>query len=149
MTDWENFETWSSMDDGAVEQTLVAVRDAFRAGEGEPEPELRVDDPALLQLRKSCRLLAAIESLRARNGHHTVVIEAAFAAIERTIQFYLRETGLVDGNDYPDHRQVYKLGEQAGLYDAKFRIELVALWENNRARGRTTARVSEPIGVRP
>lgn len=133
-TDWSGSKGRFSMDDGDIEETLAEVREAFRTGDGDPEPGLDVDDPAVLQLRKSCRLLAAIQSLRARNGHYTVVIEAAFAAIERTIQFYLQNTELVDESDYVDHRRVYELGERAGLYGPEFRAELVGLWEHNRAR---------------
>lgn len=86
-----------------------------------------------MQLRKACRLIDAASSLEATNGHYTIVIEAAFAAIERTIQFYLLETGLLDRDEYVDHRTVYDRGFEAGLYDESFREKLFALWRNNRS----------------
>lgn len=122
------------MDNSQIEDTLDEVAAEFRRNSGKPETGLEVDDPALLQLRKSCRLLDAVQTLRDQNGHYTVVIEASFASIERIIQFYLLEKGYIQDNDFVDHRKVYELGENAALYGTDFREKLVQLWENNRSR---------------
>jgi len=122
------------MNDSPIEEELDAALREFRSQPGQPEPGLDVREPALLQLRKSCRLLSAVASLRARNGYYTVVIEASFGAIERTIQFYLLENDYVGEDDYLDHERVYALGATAGLYDDSFRGKLEELWRNNRSR---------------
>lgn len=98
------------------------------------EEGLDVDDPALLQIRKACRLLTAAEFLADHNGYYTVVIEASFAAIERSIQFYLLEHDFLAPEEYVDHTVVYRRGEEAGLYNAEIRDRLAALWRNNRSK---------------
>jgi hypothetical protein len=122
------------MDNSEIEETLDEASRAFRRRPGNPETGLDVDDPALLQLRKSCRLLNAVESLQEQNGHYTLIIEACFAAIERTVQFYLLDKGYIEDDEFVDHRKVYELGENAALYGSDFRQKLVELWENNRSR---------------
>lgn len=97
------------------------------------EEGLDVGDPALLQLRKACRLLTAAEFLEDHNGYYTVVIEASFSVIERTIQFYLLHRDFLAPEEYVDHTAVYRRGEEAGLYDANIRDRLIALWRNNRS----------------
>ena len=122
------------MDDSRIEEALDAVMEEFRRGSDDPEAGLDIDDPAVLQLRKSCRLLEAVDSLQSANGYYTVIIEASFAAIERTIQFYLLEKDLLAEDDYVDHETVYERGEDAGLYGPDFGDKLITLWENNRSR---------------
>lgn len=122
------------MENRHIEQTVDAALDTFRHAPDVPEEGLAVDDPALLQLRKACRLLDAAEFLEAENGYYTLVIEASFAVIERTLQFYLLESELLHDDDFVTHEHVYDLGEQAGLYDADFRDKLRDLWRNNRSR---------------
>lgn len=139
------------MDNSSIEDTLDVILAEFRTEVENPETGLDVEDPALLQLRKACRLLEAVNSLREQNGYYTVVIEAPetwrvsgsqeifdfrayFSAIERTLQFYLQEKGYIREDDFVDHRKVYELGENAALYGPDFREKLVELWENNRSR---------------
>jgi hypothetical protein len=122
------------MDDSSIEDTLDAVLAEFRSSSGESETGLEVDDPALLQLRKSCRMLEAVRSLREQNGYYTVIIEASFASIERSIQFYLQEKEYIREDEFVDHRKVYELGENAALYTTEFKEKLLQLWENNRSR---------------
>lgn len=122
------------MEGSPVEEALDDALDTFRQSPETPETGLTVDDPALLQLRKACRLLEAAEFLEAENGYYTLVIEASFAVIERTLQFYLLEHDLLDDDDFVIHEHVYDLGVQAGLYDDDVRDKLLALWRNNRSR---------------
>lgn len=122
------------MEDSGIEDTLDEAIEAFRRSPTVPEDGLSVDDPALLQLRKACRLLDAAEFLEGEDGYFTIVIEASFSVIERTLQFYLLDQEVLDAADFVSHEHVYELGEQAGLYDADFRDKLLDLWSNNRSR---------------
>jgi hypothetical protein len=122
------------VEDSTIETTLDDALTAFYGSGSDPETGLDVDQADLLQLRKACRLLRAIDALRDDNGYYTVIIEASFAAIERTLQYYLYSTGLIDEEDYVDHHRVYELGEAAGLYSEDFKDKLVELWEKNRSR---------------
>lgn len=121
------------MDNSEIEQKLDRALTAFEAEPVELEEGLDVDEPARLQLRKACRLLTAADFLRSRNGYYTVIIEASFAAIERTIQFYLLETDMLDEADFITHEHVYQLGRQAALYGDTFAEKLLELWRNNRS----------------
>lgn len=122
------------MDDSDVDDTLDEVLREFRGPTRNPETGLDVDDAVLLQLRKSCRLIDAVESLRQQNGYYTVVIEGSFASIERSLQFYLLENGYVEEDEYVDHETVYRLGRNAGLYSDDFLGRLLELWQNHRSR---------------
>jgi hypothetical protein len=122
------------MEGSPIEEALDDALDTFRQSPETPETGLAVDDPALLQLRKACRLLEAAEFLQAENGYYTLVIEASFAVVERTLQFYLLEHDLLNEDDFVTHEHVYDLGVQAGLYDDDVRDKLLALWRNNRSR---------------
>lgn len=122
------------MENSQIEAALDDALDSFRRPPSTPETGLSVDEPALLQLRKACRLLEAAEFLDAEDGYYTLVIEASFGVIERTIQFYLLEQEVVDESDLLHHELVYERGEQAGLYDDEFKEKLLDLWRNNRSR---------------
>jgi signal transduction histidine kinase len=122
------------MENSQIEATLDKALETFRHAPETPETGLDVDDPALLQLRKACRLLDAAEFLEAANGYYTLVIEASFAVIERTLQSYLLQKDIIHDDDFVTHEQVYDLGEQAGLYNKDVRDKLLGLWQNNRSR---------------
>jgi len=122
------------MENSHIEDTLDDVLEAFRHAPETPEDGLDVDGPALLQLRKACRLLDAAEFLEAENGYYTIVIEASFSVIERTLQFYLLEKDMIHEDDFVTHEQVYDLDEKAGLYNQDVRDKLLGLWRNNRSR---------------
>lgn len=74
------------------------------------------------------------DQLVEENGYYTVVIEVSFAAIERTLQFYLLSNDFLHADEYVDHQAVYERSYEAGLYDEEFREKLVGLWRNNRSR---------------
>lgn len=122
------------MQNSRIDEVLDDAERLFERPGRMIETGLDVDDPALLQLRKACRLLTAAEFLADHNGYYTVVIEASFAAIERSIQFYLLENDFLAPEEYVDHTAVYQRGEEAGLYDADIRERLAALWRNNRSK---------------
>ena len=121
------------MDDSGIADVLDEAQTLFeRPGDG-LEAGLDVDEPTLLQLRKACRLIDAANFLREQDGYYTVVVETSFAAIERTIQFYLLDTGLLHEDEYIDHESVYRRGKDAGLYGEEFAGKLTNLWRNNRS----------------
>jgi len=121
------------MDDSSIEDALDEAQTLFeRPGDGF-EQGLDVDDPTLLQLRKACRLIDAANFLQEQDGYYTIIVEASFAAIERTIQFYLLDTGLLHEDEYIDHENVYRRGKDAGLYGEEFAGKLTNLWRNNRS----------------
>lgn len=122
------------MHDSQVEETLDEVQNRFDARPATVETGLDVDTPATLQLRKACRLLAAADHLETEDGYYTVVIESSFAAIERTLQFYLLTNDFLSPEEYVDHREVYNRSYEAGLYNDRFKEKLVALWRENRSR---------------
>lgn len=121
------------MESSDVEARLDEARSRFEHPGETFEDGLNVDDPALLQLRKACRLIEAATFLDDRNGYYTVVVESSFAAIERTIQFYLIEQRLLREDEYVNHAEVYERGIAAGLYDETFAKKLDGLWRNNRS----------------
>lgn len=121
------------MQNSRIDDLLNEADTLFEQPGKDIEEGLDVDDPALLQLRKACRLLTAAEFLEDHNSYYTVVIEASFSVIERTIQFYLLHRDFLAPEEYVDHTAVYRRGEKAGLYDAEIRDRLLALWRNNRS----------------
>ena len=108
------------MDNSHIEDLLDESQILFERSGTEFEEGLDVDDPTLLQLRKACRLIDAAQFLEQEDGYYTVIIEASFAAIERSIQFYLLDTGLLHEDEYINHEEVYQRGEDAGLYSREF-----------------------------
>ncbi|WP_233740805.1 hypothetical protein [Halobaculum saliterrae] len=121
------------MDDSDVEDLLDEATTLFERPGNQFEEGLDVDDPTLLQLKKACRMIDAAQFLQQEDGYYTVVIEASFSAIERTIQFYLLDTGLLHEDEYINHENVYQMGEDAGLYTKEFAGKLTNLWRNNRS----------------
>ena len=104
------------MDNSHIEDTLDEVQELFNRNPRAVETGLDVDDPATLQLRKACRLLESARHLQSENGYYTVVIETSFAAIERTLQFYLVKNGFLSPEEYIGHREVYERSHEIGLY---------------------------------
>jgi len=89
---------------------------------------LDVDDAELVQLRRACRLLE-VGSTLLDQGYYTVVIESAFVAIERTIQFRLIHDGAMSAAEViSSHRRLYQRGAGIGLYDDAFGENLAELW---------------------
>lgn len=123
------------MDDSYVEEALDDAEAAFQRTAGQTtESDLDISDDALVQLRKACRLLEAARTLRSRNGYYTVVIEASFVAIERSIQFYLLHRGHAAGEDLRhEHTAVYRKGGTVNLFTDAFAARLIQLWKQNRA----------------
>jgi len=96
------------MSSARIDQLVEEVQAAFDRGPVDVESGLDTDDAALLQLRKACRLLAGAATLQ-DEGYYTLVIEASFVAIERTVEFRLLERGTTQPDDLPEsHPGVYR-----------------------------------------
>lgn len=122
------------MENSNIEKLLDEAWMVFDERPENVETGLDVDSAELLQLRKACRLREAANTLIAENGYHTVVIEASFGAIERTLQFYLLENSFLHPEEYIDHQAVYERSHEAGLYSEEFKEKLAGLWRDNRSR---------------
>lgn len=117
-----------------IEQLVAEVQAAFDRRPADVESGLDVDDAAVLQLRKGCRLLAGAESLR-EAGYYTLVIEASFVAIERTVEFRLLERGRFEPDDLPGtHSGVYREAAAAGVFAESVAADLADLWRDHRAK---------------
>jgi hypothetical protein len=117
-----------------IEALVDEVQAAFDSRPEEIETGLGVEDAALLQLRKGCRLLAGAEALR-DEGYYTLVIEASFVAIERTVEFRLLERGTVKPTDLPGtHPGVYREAAARGIFSESVADDLADLWREHRAK---------------
>lgn len=116
-----------------IAAALAEAEDAFQRSLVNPEAALaHISDESILQLRKACRLLDAAQFLLERDGHFTVIIEASFVAIERSLQYYVTEHGYsVPGQR---HTEVYDRGVQAGLFSQEIADRLEALWTEHRSK---------------
>jgi len=114
-------------DEDPCSDELSAAVAAFTR-RGSVEPGLDVEGEALLQLRKACRILDGIRALRDIDRHHTLVVEGSFAALERTVQFYVIDRGLAETAELMNH----EYGAQAGVFSEATKDELVELWQNYR-----------------
>ena len=117
-----------------IDQLVTEVQAAFDRRPTQIEPGLDVEDAGLLQLRKGCRLLAGADTLRDAE-YYTLVIEASFVAIERTVEFRLLERGTMDPNDLRGtHRRVYREAAAIGLFAESVAEDLADLWREHRAK---------------
>lgn len=113
-------------DEDPCSDELSAAVAAFTR-RGSVEPGLDVEGEALLQLRKACRILDGIRALRDIDRHHTLVVEGSFAALERTVQFYVVDRGLAETADLMNHKDTFEYGAQTGVFSEATKDELVEL----------------------
>jgi hypothetical protein len=117
-----------------IEALLEDVQAAFDQRPTDIEDGLDVSDAALLQLRKACRLLTGAEHLLDA-GYYTIVIEASFVAIERTIEFRLLERGEMEPRDFPGtHTGICREAATVGLFAEATANDLADLWTEHRAK---------------
>lgn len=117
-----------------IDQLIDDVQAAFDRRPADIEPGLDVKDAALLQLRKACRLLDGAEALQSAD-YYTLVIEASFVAIERTVEFRLLERGTMQPDDLPGtHPGVYREAAATGVFGEAIAADLADLWREHRAK---------------
>lgn len=117
-----------------IAELIEEAQAAFDRPPARLESGLDVDDAALLQLRKACRLLEGGEALF-EAGYYTLVIEASFVAIERSVEFRLLERGRMNPTDLPgSHPGVYRAAATRGIFDESTADELADLWRDHRAK---------------
>lgn len=123
------------MDESYVEDSLEVAERTLRDTRGQTsETGLDTNDESLVQLRKACRLLEAARSLKERNGYYTVVIEASFVAMERSIQSFLLARGYASPENLRySHTTVFDRAAEVNLCSPEFAARLTQLWEQNRA----------------
>lgn len=97
------------------------------------EAELDPDDPETTQLRKACRLLEASRTLRANDGYYTSVIEMSFAAIERTLEWYVLVQSTDTVSDFQSHQYAYDRAAEFGLFSQSLCDELYQMHQENRS----------------
>lgn len=124
-----------SDDPSEVIAALRDTEDAFvRYGSGSAyEAELDPDDLETTQLRKACRLLEASRMLRENDGYYTSVIEMSFAAIERTLEWYVLVQSADTVGDFQSHRYAYDRTAELGVFSRSLCDELYQLHEDNRS----------------
>ncbi|EJN57275.1 hypothetical protein [Halogranum rubrum] len=121
------------MSGNRIEDLVDEVQAAFDRRPDEIEHGLDTKEADLLQLRKSCRLLAGADIL-VEQGFYTIVIEALFVAIERVVEFKLLEGG-VEPRDLPGtHPGVYTEAAKRGILSEHVARNLQDLWRNHRAK---------------
>jgi len=117
-----------------IERLVEEVQTVFDHRPTDVEAGLDVEDPALLQLRKACRLLAGAAVLE-DEGYDTLVIEASFDAIERTVEFRLLERGTTEPDDLPgSHPGVYREAATVGIFSESVAEDLADMWREHRAK---------------
>jgi len=68
-------------------------------------------------------------------SYYTLVIEASFVAIERTVEFRLLERGTMQPDDLPGtHPGVYREAAAAGVFGESMAADLADLWRDHRAK---------------
>lgn len=68
-------------------------------------------------------------------GYDTLVIEASFVAIERTVEFRLLERERMEPADLPGtHPGVYREAAAVGTFTESMAEDLADLWRDHRAR---------------
>lgn len=95
------------------------------------DPE--ANDPPVIQLRKACRLLDACRTLRKHDGYHTSVIEMSFAAIERSLEFYVLSASNDSAADFQDHERAYDRAAELNVVSENTAVRLKTLYTNNRS----------------
>ena len=122
------------MSSTTIESLIDDVQRAFDEPPEHIETGLDVDDAALLQLRKACRLLAGSDHLFDA-GYYTLVVEASFVAIERSIEFRLIERGEMNPRNLPgSHTSVYREAANLGMFSESTADDLADLWRDHRAK---------------
>jgi hypothetical protein len=98
------------------------------------ETGLDISEESLVQLRKACRLITAAQTLTRQNGYYTVVIEASFVAIERSIQAFLLAQRYTTAEELRHgHTEVYHRAAEVNLCSPELATRLTQHWERNRA----------------
>lgn len=124
-----------SSDPSRVVAALRDAQGAFSRYQTCPsyEAALDPDDPEITQLRKACRLLEASRTLRANDGYYTSVIEMSFAAIERTLEWYVLVQSSDTIGDFQSHRYAYDRTAALGLFSQSLCDALYQLHADNRS----------------
>ena len=122
-------------DPSAVVTALRDAATAFSSYQSQTtfEKSLTPDDPETTQLRKACRLLEACRTLRANDGFYTSVIEMSFAAVERTLEFYVLSQSTDTIDNFQNHEYAFDRAAALGLFSQTTGDDLFQLYTENRS----------------
>lgn len=119
----------SGDDPSALSEAIESAIDRFEYGRGSMEEGFETaDSEAATQLRKACRLLAAVRSLREVNGFHTAVVELCFGVIERSFEFYVLAVSSDSVREFHDHDRAYERAAELGVISTQLRDKYQALY---------------------
>lgn len=114
-------------------EAVETAQERFEYGRGSVEVGFDdVDSPAIAQLRKACRLLAAARTLREANGYHTAVVELSFGVIERSFEFYALAVSNDSIEDFDDHTHPYQRAFELGVISTDLRDDYRSLYREHR-----------------
>ena len=118
-----------------VTDALEEVEDAFSrySRDSELEKGLDLSDPVKTQHHKACRLIQACRTLRNNDGYYTSVMEMSFAAIERSLEWYVLAQSNDQVSDFQTHRYAYDRAAELGLFSQSLCDDLYQLYKNNRS----------------
>ncbi len=124
-----------SNDPSDVVDKVQKAEEAFSAFSQDRELEegLDTDNEVKTQHRKACRLLKACKVLRENNGYHTSVIEMSFAAIERSLEWYVLDKSNEEVGNFQNHRYAYDRVAELGLLSESLCDRLYMLYRENRS----------------
>lgn len=120
-------------DPSSVVRALREAEAAFSRPRSTYETDLDPGNPETTQLRKACRLLEACRTLRANDGYYTSVIEMSFAAIERTLEWYVLEQSTDTVGDFQSHRYAYDRAADLGLFSSALCDALYRMHQEHRS----------------
>lgn len=112
-----------------IETALEAADEAFTERPRDVETGLDESNEAALLLRKACRLLAALDDLASINGYYTLTIEMSFAAIERSMEYYIANRN----RDPPNtHTGTFEMAAELGFLTDEQSETCTELWSRYR-----------------
>jgi hypothetical protein len=124
----------SETDPAVLSEAVQTAQERFQYGRGTVETGLaEVESDAVGQLRKACRLLAAVRSLRATNGYHTAVVELSFGVIERSFEFFVLATSTETIREFDDHTYAYQRAFELGVISKDLRDDYKSLYTEYRS----------------
>ncbi len=122
-------------DPKAVNEALQENEEAFSHYYQDSQLEEGLDphDQIKTQHHKACRLIEACHTLRKNDGYYTSVMEMSFAAIERSLEWYVLAQSNDEVSDFQTHRYAYDRAAELGLFSQSLCDDLFQSYKNNRS----------------
>ncbi|MGM0510711.1 MAG: DNA-binding protein [Thermoplasmatota archaeon] len=122
-------------DPKAVTNALQEAEEAFSSYSRDSELEEGLDPSFQVktQHHKACRLIKACRTLRSNNGYYTSVMEMSFAAIERSLEWYVLAQSNDQVGNFQTHRYAYDRAAELGLFSQSLCDDLYQIYRENRS----------------